>query len=121
MGWGMLAVMGKSPRNANRFSDGRLWDDAGEEWSRSASNLTTGEVEVALADDSVRIGLHHDWGRPVEWVQLADRLLTWTRDIASNFADGGIRLRRKRSQGPEPYVASMWALGERRVILFDRD
>src|SRR4051812_21283173 len=99
----MLPEMTSTPRNANRMSDGRLWDDTGAEWMLTASDLTIVEVEEALADESVRVALHHDWGRPVEWVQRSDRQRTWTQDIAANFADGGIRLRKKRSRGPMPY------------------
>jgi hypothetical protein len=117
----MLVEMTSTPRNANRMSDGRLWDETGAEWMLTASDLTIVEVEAALADETVRVALHHDWGRPVEWVLRSDRQRTWTQDIGSNFADGGIRLRGKRTRGPMPYVASLWALGEGRVLLFDRD
>ncbi len=79
------------------------------------------EVEAALADSSVRVGLHRDWGRAVEWVPASDRSLVWTRDVATHFVDGGLRQTGKRPRGPMPYVASLWSLGDRIILLFDRD
>ncbi|MEO8695622.1 MAG: hypothetical protein ABI658_19025 [Acidimicrobiales bacterium] len=113
--------MNARPRNANRFADDRLWDDNGRQWSRSASNLTRAQVEAALADPAIRVGLHDDWGVPLRWVDRDQRVAVWRDEVAGDFADGGLRSRHARKQGRLPYVAGLWVRDGATLLVFESD
>ena len=113
--------MSRSPGNRNRFADDRLWDDSGREWNRITSNLSSAEVEVAIADKNIRLGVHDDFGRPMRWVEDSKKSSTWSDQIAHDFADSGLMSKRARKRGRLPYTASMWASGDDRLLIFESD
>ena len=116
-----LGTVGDKVRNLNRFADDHLWDDTGREWHRLASNLGRDEVENALLDPAIRIGLHDDFGQPVQWIADASKQSVWVEQIQSHFADRGHRTAKARPRSRQPFCASLWESNGQRLLIFERD
>jgi hypothetical protein len=117
----MAAAKRSVPGQRNRFGDERLWDDEGREWARVSRNLSIREVEEAIADPAVRVGVHDDFGLPLRWVAQTEKKAVWEREIAPRFADGGIRHARKRAPRPHPLTAGLWHSKGDKLLVFEGD
>jgi hypothetical protein len=111
----------RSPRNRNRFADDRLWDDAGRVWSRSTSKLSRSEVETAITDPRIRLGVHEDFGQPIRWVDDGQKRSVWTEQVQPDFADGGLTTQHARPRGRLPYTASIWESNGEHLLIFEAD
>ena len=112
--------MKRAPANRNRFTDARLWDDTGREWSRSSSGLSKADVEAVLGNPAIRVGVHEDFGQPLWWVEADRRRSVWIDQIAPRFADDTRPLARL-PRGRRPYSASRWTSNGDQLLVFESD
>lgn len=117
-----LRYMIRKPMSAkvhrNRLADRRLWDDDGVIWELISREVTAAAAEEMLRDESVRIGVHDDFSRPLRWIAAGDRKRAMRLELEPWF-----------SQHPKPRKhgfyrilwISLWGNGARRLLLFDAD
>jgi hypothetical protein len=107
----------KTPRN--RLADQRLWDDTGLVWDLISHDVTVPAAEELLRDESVRIGVHHDFAQPLRWIAAEDRLRAMKLELEPWFLEHPKPSKRGRFY--RILWISLWGNGARRLLLFDAD
>jgi hypothetical protein len=117
-----MARRGRS--NRNRYSHGRIWDDAGQIWEAASGGwLSRARVLELLVDPEVPVGVHVMW-EGISWVPAAHRRRYWAREVEPFFQgagddDAADEARRMRPDKLIP-TASEWHRSDgRRLLLFE--
>ncbi len=107
----------KEPKN--RVTKDRLFDDAGQEWARVRNDLSRDEVRHLLAESSVKVGIHRNYGDPLRWVPAELRWQVWRSEIEPEFFDNRNWRPPPGAPGQLPYRALLYRADGRQLLLFD--
>lgn len=108
--------------HVNRMADDRLWDDLGDEWQLVERGLSQKRTEQLFNTPGIRIGIHDDYGQPLQWLGAPAKAAFWRERVLPAFRSGpASAYPPKEYKRLRLFDASVWRRDERMMVVFDWD